>query len=158
MRQPLLRRSGRRPKCPLPGSGSTLPIGIKRTSTIVGLQTLDVLMLRSTTYQRLEWEIEGMNLACTYLEGPQGFVGHWVRAENKEWMKVWADKRGQLYSSVRAPKTSKAQWHTQQWSEHWLVGSHIGIKQWKGRIERWSEFILTRRLNPGVGEILREYN
>src|SRR6202023_4058757 len=60
MRQPLLRRSRSRPKCPLPGSDSTLPIGIKRTSTIMGSQTLEALMLRSTISCRLEWKVEGI--------------------------------------------------------------------------------------------------
>src|ERR1700724_3022949 len=83
MRQPLLLRSGRQPNCPLPGSDSTLPIGIKRTSTIMGSQTLEALMLRSTISCRLEWEVEGMNLACKNLEGPQGFVAHWARAKDQ---------------------------------------------------------------------------
>jgi len=60
MRQPLLQRSGRQPRWPSPESDSTLLIGVKWSSTIVGSQTLEVLMLRSTISSRLEWEIEGV--------------------------------------------------------------------------------------------------
>jgi len=37
-----------------------LLIGVKWSSTIVGSQTLEALMLRSTISSRLEWEIEGV--------------------------------------------------------------------------------------------------
>ena len=37
-----------------------LPIGIKQTSTIMGSQTLEALMLRSTISCRLEWKVEGI--------------------------------------------------------------------------------------------------
>ena len=37
-----------------------LLIGVKWSSTIVGSQTLEALMLHSTISSRLEWEIEGI--------------------------------------------------------------------------------------------------
>jgi len=37
-----------------------LLIGVKQSSTIVGSQTLEALMLCSTISSRLEWEIEGV--------------------------------------------------------------------------------------------------
>ena len=44
-----------------------LPIGIKQTSTIVGSQTLEALMLRSTISCRLEWEVEGI-IGCASIK------------------------------------------------------------------------------------------
>ena len=60
MCQPLLWRSGCQPRWPSPESDSTLLIGVKRSSTIVGSQALEALMLHSTISSRLEWKIEGV--------------------------------------------------------------------------------------------------
>ena len=51
MRQPLLRRSGRRPRWPSPELDSMLLIGVKRSSTIVGSQTLEALILAQQSLQ-----------------------------------------------------------------------------------------------------------